>query len=166
MLNTGISHQSISLSSESYGVPTETLPNGAPATLHGGAVAASIHAKSEATPLVLPLDAREQLFNGGAVGPIDHIQVSTERIARLNGILFDIDPTNLSEGPLLPGLSSDPQKFYEQCVQGWLARHPLLQRLEVRASGSGLHAILWLDPPVEFTDDGERKRWCSIVKIV
>ena len=126
----------------------------------------SVETQPETTPSVLPPDAREQLFNGGEVGPIAQIQVSTERITRLNGILFDIDPTNLREGPLLPALSQDPQAFYEQCVQRWLSNHPLLQHLEVLASGSGLHAILWLDPPVEFTDDVERKRWCSIVKVV
>jgi hypothetical protein len=37
-------------------------------------------------------DIREQLFNEGLTGPITHVQVSTERIAKLRGILFDIDP--------------------------------------------------------------------------
>jgi hypothetical protein len=120
----------------------------------------------EPLQLALPPDAREQLFNGGAVGPIAHIQVSTERIVKLNGILFDIDPANLREGSLLPVLCQEPQAFYEQCVQQWLANHPLLEHLEVRASGTGIHCILWLDPPVEFAEDADRKRWCSVVKIV
>lgn len=118
------------------------------------------------TPVVLPPDSREQLFNGGAVGLIEHIQVSTERIAKLNGVLLDIDPLNLRESALLPRLSHDPVHFYEDCLRRWLANHPLLQHLEVRASGTGLHAILWLEPPVVFADDAERTRWCSIVKIV
>src|SRR5689334_6111914 len=104
----------------------------------------------EATPALLPPDVREQLFNGGEVGPIEHIQVSTERIVQLNGIFFDLDPTSLREGPLLPGLSQDPQEFYDNCLRRWLANHPLLHHLEVRASGTGLHAILRLNPPVEF----------------
>ncbi len=119
----------------------------------------------EKTSVSLPLDAREQLFNGGEIGPITHIQVSTERITQLNGILFDLDPQNLLGGPLLPALSHEPEQFYEQCVQPWLANDPVLQHMEVRISGTGLHAILWLDPPIEFTDDGERKRWCSITKV-
>jgi hypothetical protein len=120
----------------------------------------------KATPPALPPDAREQLFNEGAVGPIDHVQVSTERIAKLNGILFDLDPQNLREGPLLPAMCQDPEQFFEQCVQRWLGNHPLLQHLEVRVSGTGLHGILWLDPAVEFAEEADRKRWCSIVKIV
>ena len=117
-------------------------------------------------PVAPPPDSREQLFNGGEVGPIQHVQVSTERIVRLNGILFDIDPANLSEGPLVPALSQDPDEFYELCVQRWLANHRVLEHAEVRASGTGLHAILWLDPPVEFGDQAERTRWCSITKVV
>jgi hypothetical protein len=126
---------------------------------------AAIEVVEAMTPTVLPPDARQALFNEGAIGPIEHIQVSTERIVRLNGILFDIDATNLSAGPLLPGLSSDCEEFYEHCVRRWL-NHPVLGQLEVRASGTGLHAILWLDPPVEFGDEAERIRWCSIVKVV
>jgi hypothetical protein len=126
----------------------------------------SVEIPPETTPPVLPPDAREQLYNGGAVGPIDHVQISTERVTKLNGILFDLDPQNLRKGPLLPAISNDVQEFYEHCVQRWLANHPLLQHLEVRASGTGIHAILWFDPTVEFATDAERKRWCSIAKIV
>lgn len=70
-------------------------------------------------PTVEPeeLDSREQLFNGGETGPIDHIQVSTERIVRLNAILFDIDPANLRSTPLVSDLSQNPDEFYERCVQ-------------------------------------------------
>ncbi len=114
----------------------------------------------------LPPDAREQLFNGGDVGPVGHIQVSTERIVKLRGILFDIDPHNLRGGALVPALSQDADVFYERCLRPWLSNHPVLEHLEVRASGTGLHAILWLDPPVTFYDDAARKQWCSIVKIV
>jgi hypothetical protein len=42
----------------------------------------------------------------------------------------------------------------------------VLEHLEVRISGTGLHAILWFDPPVDFGDEAERTRWCSIVKVV
>ena len=66
----------------------------------------------------------------------------------------------------MPKLDHDPQQFYEHCVRHWLTRHPLLANLEVRASGTGLHAILWLQPALEFTDEAERTRWCSRVKIV
>ena len=34
------------------------------------------------------VDAREALFNGGAIGPIEQIQDSTERIVSIRGILL------------------------------------------------------------------------------
>lgn len=124
----------------------------------------SLRHADETVPL--PPDTREQLYNGGAVGPIEEIQVSTERIVQLRGILFDLDPQNLRGAPLLPEISCDAEQFYEQCLRPWMTHHPLLENLEVRSSGRGLHAILWLDPAVSFTDESERKRWCALVKIV
>jgi len=125
-----------------------------------------VNPTSAPSPAPLDLDAREQLFNEGAVGPIDQIQVSTERIAKLRGILFDLDPANLRSGPLVPMPSLDPESFYEHCLKRWLAHHPVLEHLEVRASGTGLHGILWLEPQPVFDDATERTRWCAIVKIV
>ncbi|HEX3599855.1 MAG TPA: hypothetical protein VHU84_06905 [Lacipirellulaceae bacterium] len=120
----------------------------------------------DATPPASPTDTREALYNGAELGPIEHIQVSTERIVTLRGVLFDIDPSNLREGPLLPALWKDPEEFYDGRVQHWLTNHAVLANAEVRATGTGLHGILWLDPPVEFADDASRKRWCAITKIV
>lgn len=111
-------------------------------------------------------DARKQLYNEGTVGPILQVQFSTERIVKLNGILLDLDPVLLKQGPLIPNVPLDPLKFFNQCVRPWLARHPILDALEIRMSGTGLHGILWLDPTVEFADDAERDRWCSIVQII
>jgi hypothetical protein len=115
---------------------------------------------------LLSPDAREQLYNEGSVGPITQVQVSTERIANLNGILLDLDPGLLKQGPLIPNLPADPDQFLKQCVQQWLERHPVLEALELRMSGTGLHGILWLEPAVEFADDAERDRWCATVQIV
>ena len=111
-------------------------------------------------------DIREQLFNEGLIGPISHIQVSTERIARLRGILFDIDPGILRPGTLLPGLSRDPVELYERTVKGWLERDTTLSNCEVRMSGTGLHLILWFNEPVELRTDGELDRWSAIVQVV
>ena len=111
-------------------------------------------------------DARKQLYNDGKVGAIEKIQVSTECIVKLNGVLLDLDPSLLKKGSLIPNFSADPDQFFEQCVRPWLTRHPVLDALEIRMSGTGLHGILWLDPVVEFVEDSERDRWCSIVQII
>jgi hypothetical protein len=113
-----------------------------------------------------PPDARKQLYNEGKIGLIQDVQVSTERIMKLNGILFDLDADKLKQGPLIPNRSLDPSQFYSDCVQPWQTRHPVLEQLEVRISGTGLHGILWLDESVEFADDAQRDRWCSIYTIV
>ena len=87
-------------------------------------------------------DIREQLVNEGRTGHFGHIQVSTERIVKLRGILFDIDPGLLRPGFLLGQISLNPVELYEQTVKAWLQRHPALRGCEVRVSGTGLHVIL------------------------
>ncbi len=111
-------------------------------------------------------DIREQLVNEGLTGPFTHIQVSTDRIAKLRGILFDIDPDILQSGLLLPQISLDPVELYQQTVKVWLDRHPTLRDCEVRMSGRGLHLILWFDEPVELITDRELDRWGAIVEVV
>lgn len=63
----------------------------------------SIPIPASATDTTGPIDTREALFNDGAVGPIQRIQVSTERIVALRGILFDIDPDLLHQGAFVRG---------------------------------------------------------------
>jgi hypothetical protein len=57
----------------------------------------------EHQPTAPAIGAREVLFNERAVGPIHAIQIPAERITRLGGILFDLDPRLLiSNNPLIP----------------------------------------------------------------
>jgi hypothetical protein len=57
----------------------------------------------EQHPTARAIDEREALFNERAVGPIHAIQIPAERITRLGGILFDLDPRLLiSNNPLIP----------------------------------------------------------------
>ncbi len=118
---------------------------------------------SDRDPLV---DSREQLFNGGESGPITDIQVSTERIAKLNGIFFDIDPRLCCSSQLFPKIPTEPTAFYETIAKPWLGRHPMLNLAEVRNSGTGLHVIVWLEAPLIFSTDQERQRWSGIVQVV
>ena len=112
------------------------------------------------------VDHREALYNDGAIGPIAHIQVSTDRIVQLRGILFDVDPGLYRTGPLLSSVPPDPRDFCDNVVGQWLARDTILSKAEVRNSGTGLHLILWFDAPVVFETDGERDRWAGVVQVV
>jgi hypothetical protein len=111
-------------------------------------------------------DLRKQLFNDGLIGPIEKIQVPTECITQLNGILFDLDPKNYFSGALLEEFSEAPKAFYMQVARQWLARHPVLEKAEVRNSGTGVHGILWLNQPVKFENTGDRERWAGIIEVV
>jgi hypothetical protein len=112
------------------------------------------------------VDVREALFNSGDVGPIKHVQVSTERIVSLRGILFDLDPDIFKPGTIVPAVPRDPAEFYAAVVRPMLDRHSVLTKAEVRNSGRGLHAVLRFDKPVEFNSDGERDRWSGIVQVI
>jgi hypothetical protein len=111
------------------------------------------------------IDLRETLWNEGLTGPAGLIQVPTERITRLRGILFDLDPTKLAaENPWFPP-ADDPRQFHAK-IEHVLQRHPLARHAEIRASGTGLHGIIWLAPPVELTSAAEQKWWANDVRMV
>jgi hypothetical protein len=119
----------------------------------------------EQHPTARAMDEREALFNERAVGPIYAIQIPAERITRLGGILFDLDPKLLiANNPLFPP-AAEPRAFYAG-IRPVLERHPLARFAEVRSSGTGLHLIVWLQPTVELMNEGEQQRWESIVKVV
>jgi hypothetical protein len=111
------------------------------------------------------VDAREALCNEGAVGPAGAVQVPTDRVTRLNGLMLDLDPKLLAPGnPLFPP-AADPREFLER-VAAVLDRHALLRHAEVRSSGGGLHLVLRFDPPVELTSAADQARWSTLVRAV
>jgi len=112
------------------------------------------------------VDHREQLFNDGKSGPIEEIQVSTERITILKGILFDLDPHLFTKSVLIPKLYRKPPNFYKKIAKPWLNRDPVLSRAEVRNSGRGLHVILRFRDPLIFTTDRERNRWAGVIDVI
>jgi hypothetical protein len=112
------------------------------------------------------VDLREQLFNEGLSGPIHEVSTSVDRIYRLNGILFDIDPKLYRTGGLLDEAPTDPEAFYRNVARKWLQGHDVLRRAEVRLSGTGLHSILWFNEPIEICDDSTRVKWAARVGIV
>jgi hypothetical protein len=111
------------------------------------------------------IDSREQLWNEGLTGPAGLIQLPTERITRLRGILLDLDPAKLiAENPWFPP-ADDPVQFHAN-IKPVLQRHPLARDAEIRLSGTGLHGIIWLDPPVELTSAAEQNKWANVVRMV
>jgi len=113
----------------------------------------------------VPVDLREQLWNEGLTGKAGSIQVPTERITRLRGILLDLDPAKLiAENPWFPP-ADNPDEFHAN-IKPVLERHPLARHAEVRASGTGLHAIVRLEPPVELETAAAQKWWAALVRAV
>ena len=110
-------------------------------------------------------DVRQALYNDQAVGPINKIQLPAVRITRLHGILFDLDPKILIPGNTIFSPADTPEDFHVS-ITPVLERHPLARFAEVRASGTGLHLILWMLPPVELMASAEQRRWGAIVKAI
>lgn len=120
----------------------------------------------QAPQSVDPLDAREQLANNGAIGPVSQVSLPAHLITSLRGILIDIDPGMWTAVRHDPQLADHPDRFFERIVRRMTQRNPILARAEVRSSGRGLHVIVWLASPVEFKSVAERDRWADIVKAV
>jgi hypothetical protein len=108
---------------------------------------------------------REQLYNDRRVGPVKEIQLPKERITKLHGILADIDPGILRpDNPWFPPAAT-PRQFHG-ATRPVLDRHPVLMHAEVRASGSGLHLITWLDPAVELHSAAQQHYWDGVCDVV
>src|SRR4051812_28961125 len=111
------------------------------------------------------LDLREALYNDRATGPAHDVQIPAERMTRLHGILFDLDPSLLTPGnPIFPP-AENPEDFH-QGIRPVLDRHALARSAEVRSSGTGLHLIVWLEPAVELRSAADQEVWGSIVRAV
>jgi hypothetical protein len=110
-------------------------------------------------------DLREQLVNDRKTGTVAQVQLPLERITTLHGIPFDLDPKLYIPGnPLFPP-ADDPAVFFQN-IEAVLNRHPLASAAEVRMTGTGLHVIVLLDPPVELKDAGSQRKWDALVRTV
>jgi hypothetical protein len=110
-----------------------------------------------------PIDLREALCNDGPVGAASGIQVPAERITRLLGFVYDLDPKLLVPDNTLFAPADDPRRFHE-LIRPVLDRHRLARHAEVRSSGTGLHLINALDPPVELDSAADQSRWAVLVR--
>jgi len=111
-------------------------------------------------------DLREQLVNDGAIGPITQVSVPMENITRVNGILLDVDLGLFRTTIAGKNWKFNTTSFYEQIIKPMLARHSVLARAQVRLSGTGLHVILRLDPPIIFSNEAERQKWAAIIPAI
>jgi hypothetical protein len=111
------------------------------------------------------IDVREQLYNDRRTGPIYDVQLPTERVTRLHGVLFDLDPKHYTPGNATFPPADDPRAFHNG-IRHVLDRHALARHAEVRASGTGLHLILWLEPNVELRSAADQQRWAVLVEAV
>jgi hypothetical protein len=110
-------------------------------------------------------DLREQLYNERKAGTFAEVQLPRERITTLHGFFFDLDPKLYRPGnPLFPP-GDDPKRFFD-LIRPVLDRHPLARDAEVRASGTGLHVITWIAPPVELGTAAAQARWAAYVRAV
>jgi hypothetical protein len=112
------------------------------------------------------IDRREQPYNGRETGPITRVQLSTDNITTLHGIVYDIDLHLLRPDGPMPGANTSPKQFFRKTLGPILDRHPALAGAEVRDTGRNVHVITWLDVPCVFGTDGERRRWAGIVQVV
>ncbi|MHB1427012.1 MAG: hypothetical protein ACYC3I_27975 [Gemmataceae bacterium] len=98
-------------------------------------------------------------------GTVVQIQVPRERVTSIHGILFDLDPQLYQPGnPFFPP-AQDPKAFFEN-ISPVLDRHPLTRSAEVRATGTGLHAIVRISPPAMLASAAEQHHWDNIVRAV
>lgn len=110
-------------------------------------------------------DIRESLANDRKQGPAHKISLAVAEVATLHGILIDLDQKCLRPGNSLFPPATDPEEFHRG-IAPVLERHPLLRNAEVRASGTGLHLLLWLEPALELKTEGEQRWWRSACKLV
>jgi hypothetical protein len=110
-------------------------------------------------------DVRESLTNDRRQGPAHQISLPKEMITRLHGFMIDVDPDKLIPGNPVLDPSDDPVVFLAR-LEPLLQRHPIAQNAEVRATGRGLHLIVWFNTPVELHTTAEQTEWDATIGLV
>lgn len=111
-------------------------------------------------------DWREQLVNGGEIGPIQQVSTPVVMVTQIKGIFLDVDPKMFREEIDDRPVPKDPEQFFVEVIAPMLKRNSVLSKAEVRDSGSGLHVIVWFDEPVQIETAGDRERWAGIIRAV
>jgi hypothetical protein len=98
-------------------------------------------------------------------GPAHEISLPREMITSLHGFVTDLDPDKLIPSNPVLDPADDPEVFLAR-LHPLLQRHPVAQFAEVRATGRGLHLIVWFEGPVELHSSSEQLEWDSLVGLV
>ena len=110
-------------------------------------------------------DVREQLYNERKTGTFAQVQLPLERVTTLHAFVLDVDPGLCRPGNAIFPPADDPEAFFKK-IKPVLDRHPLVRSAEVRLTGTGLHLIIRLDPPVELASAADQARWDAVVRVV
>jgi hypothetical protein len=105
------------------------------------------------------------LVNDRLKGTFTEVQLPLERITQVHGIMLDFDPGLLRPADGLFDPAADPRDFLTK-IRPVLDRHPLVSKAEVRASGTGLHVIVPINPAIELHTATDQLRWAGAVKAV
>jgi hypothetical protein len=109
------------------------------------------------------LSEREATFNGRERGPAHAIARPVEEIAAINGFMIDVDLKLLDPDVLGESALNSAKQLYAQHVRHWLDRDKVLSKAEVRDTGGGVHALLWLDEPVVCAA-GQQRQWDAVAR--
>ncbi len=112
------------------------------------------------------VDWREQPYNGGEIGTFEDVQLPLAMITSVGSIVFDLDLDHFRTTAPVDGAAGDPERFYQNTLTHWLARHPALAGVEVRDTGRNLHGVLPLQERVALAGDGDQRPWDGIVRAV
>lgn len=108
-------------------------------------------------------DERESLVNECRRGPANVITPKVEEVASIHAFMNDLDCKILDPAIVGEKCVASAELLYEQHVQHWLDRDPVLAKSEVRDTGGGLHVVLRLDAPI-ICAAGEASMWDEVAR--
>ncbi len=111
-------------------------------------------------------DNRETLCNARITGHAQIIQYKLEEIVELRGVMVDVDPQYLSTTLPWGHALGDPRSLWIEHIQKGLAAIGLVEFIEARMSGTGLHLVIWFDMPVPLASQRDREIWDARIRLL
>ncbi len=108
-------------------------------------------------------DVRESLVNDCRQGTKYEIATKVDHVSAIHAFMADLDCSILNPAVVGEECVRSPVALYEQHVQHWLDRDPVLAKAEVRDTGGGVHVLLRLDTPIICTGNDARG-WDKIAR--
>ena len=107
---------------------------------------------------------REALYNSRATGPAWQIQMPSESVTRVHGLMVDLDADLLRPNTWFPPADT-AERFYAG-IMPVLERHPIMRYAEIRNTGRWLHALVWFRDPIELRSAADQKRWIGLHQVL